>query len=93
MFAVLMSTLLMAAIDPTPAAATPAPPSAAAAVASQAAQKPKTTDVTCWEERPTGSHVSKRVCASREQIDKAQRDGEDATVSRNRGPQNTFRPS
>lgn len=88
MFAVLISTLLLAGADPAPSAATDAP-----ATANATDKKPSASDVTCWDERPTGSHVTKRVCASREELEKAQRDAKASLDSRNIGRKNPFHPS
>jgi len=77
--AILMSTLLLAAADPPPAAASPATPSPAPA-ARKVAERP--TDEVCWMEKPTGSHITRQICATREQVEKALRDGQDA-VSHN----------
>ena len=86
MFAMLMSALLMAGADPAPSAA---PASVPLAVA-QPLKKSKASDVTCWDERPTGSHVSKRICATREELEKAQRDGQDAVTGAHRSSRGGF---
>jgi hypothetical protein len=76
-FAVVISALLMAAADPTPSAAAAGvspPPVAVAAAAPE--KKHKGSDRVCWEERPTGSHVTTHVCATRDQLDDAQHAGQ-----------------
>jgi len=90
--AVLMSTLMLAAADPA-AATGPAPPGAAPA-APPAAEKPKPTDQVCWREKPTGSHITQQFCATREQVEKAVRDGQAAVSNNNHsGRVPGFRPS
>jgi len=87
--ALFLSLLMLAGADPVPAAmAAPAkaPPPAGPA-------KPKAPAMTCWDERPTGSHLPKRVCATREELEKAQRDAQDGLDHRNPGRKNGFSPS
>jgi Spy/CpxP family protein refolding chaperone len=87
--------LMLAAADPAPSAAAASPPAAVAtATAAAPARKPRPDDQVCWYEKPTGSHLTKEVCATREQAEKAMRDGEDA-VSHNdhRGRTGGLRPS
>ena len=89
MVAMLLSVLVMAAADPAPAAVPPA-----VKVAAPAPAKAKTPALTCWDERPTGSHVSKRICATREELDKAQRDAQDTFGSLNHhGAKSPLSPS
>jgi hypothetical protein len=85
-FAILMSALLMAGADPAPTAA----PAGAPPAVAQPLKKSKASDVTCWDERPTGSHVTKRMCATREELEKAQRDGEDAVTGAHRSSKGGF---
>ena len=96
MFAVLMSTLMLAAApaDPSPAAGAPAANAAAPPAAGAAAEKPKPTDQVCWTEKPTGSHIAQHFCATREQVEKAVRDGQAAVSNNNHyGRVPGFRPS
>ncbi len=83
MFAVLLSTLLLAAADPAPAAATPtADPG-----------KPKAPEMVCHNEKPTGSHFVERVCVTREEADKAQQAAQDTMTGLNRRPKATDKPA
>jgi hypothetical protein len=75
-FAVVISALLMAAADPTPSAAAASVSPPPAAVAAVPEKKHKGSDRVCWEERPTGSHVTTHVCATRDQLDDAQHAGQ-----------------
>ena len=88
MVAMLMSVLLLAAGDPAPAASPPA-----AKAAAPARPKAKAPAMTCWDERPTGSHVPQRICATREELDKAQRDGQDAVTGLDHRPKPPMSPS
>ena len=83
MFAVLFSTLLLAAADPTPA--TPAGPAAAPAKAA----KP---EMVCHNEKPTGSHFVERVCVTREEAEKAQQAAQDSILGLNRRPKASDTP-
>jgi len=78
---VLMAAMVMAAAEPSAAAAADTP---AAAAAPAKPEKPKGSDRVCWDERPTGSHVSKHFCASRDELEKMQHDGQEAVASRAR---------
>jgi hypothetical protein len=87
-FAVLLSALLLASAG-VPAKAgpgAPAPPTAAPAA------KPDGPKLICWDEKPTGSHVSKRICATPEQLEKAHREGENPLATRTHGPKNSLSP-
>ena len=77
MLLILMSAVLMAGAD---AAAPASPAPAAAPVSGQPAHKRSAVDATCWVERPTGSHIRTPICATREELEKAQRDGRDAVT-------------
>jgi hypothetical protein len=82
-------SLLLAGADPASAATAPpanAPPAAAA-------PKAKAPAMTCWDERPTGSHVTKRICATPEELEKAQRDAQEGLAHRNHGARNALSPS
>lgn len=99
MIAALVATMLLAAVDPAasadaPAAASaPTPPAAAAAPPAQAKAKRKDSDVVCWNETPTGSHFSKRICATREQLELNERSSQEALHGRANGPKGSFGPS
>jgi hypothetical protein len=68
--------LLLAAAPPE---APPAAPVAAAPVAADAAAPPQKSksEKVCWDEAPTGTRFSHRVCATREQIDQRRKDDQD----------------
>ena len=66
MLPVLMAAMMFAATDATPASGESLPPKTVAGVTSVAPEKPKGTDVVCWEETPAGTHFSKRVCSTRD---------------------------
>jgi len=34
--------------------------------------KPNGTDVICWDEKPAGSHIVKRICATRAEVERMQ---------------------
>ena len=70
----LVAALLLAA-GPTDAAPQPAAQPAAAQPAAPA--KTSKTDKICWDETPTGTRFSHRVCATREDIDQRRRDDQD----------------
>jgi hypothetical protein len=82
-FAVLLSTLLLAAADPAPAATMPmADPG-----------KPKAPEMVCHNEKPTGSHFVERVCVTREEADKAQQAAQDTMTGLNRRPKAADKPA
>jgi hypothetical protein len=96
MIAVLLSTMLLAA-DAAPPTGASAPSAAAAASSVSVTATPRThanaapltkvanngDAMTCWVEKPAGSHVMKTVCATLEELDKAKRDADDALNTRN----------
>ena len=84
MLSILVAAMLMAAAEPSAVAATDAPAAAAPPAAQAKADKPKGSDKVCWDERPTGSHVSKHFCATRDEVEKMQHDGQEAVASRAR---------
>ena len=84
MLSVLMAAMLMAAAEPSASAAADGPAAAAAPAAPAKADKPKGIDKVCWEERPTGSHVTKRFCATRDEREKMEQDAQAAVTSRGR---------
>lgn len=76
----LIAAMLMAAATPEASAgvaatAPAAPASSVQAAADQAA--PKKAEKICWDEAPTGTRFSHRVCATREQLDQRRRDDQD----------------
>ena len=79
MIAILLSTLLMATDTAAPSSPPPvsAPPTGAAAPA-----KANGAEMVCWDERPTGSHVSQKICESRDHMDKAKRAADDTLSAR-----------
>jgi hypothetical protein len=79
--AVLFSTLMLAAADPTPVA----PPSAEPA-------KPAKPEMVCHNEKPTGGHFVERVCVTREEADKAQQAAQDTMTGLNRRPRAADKP-
>ncbi len=91
MFAILFSTLLIAA-DPASAPSAP-PPTAAAAPAPAEPKKKNGAERICWDERPTGSHVTTRMCATRDEIDHAREAAKQELGPRVNGPKNPFGPS
>jgi hypothetical protein len=38
----------------------------------------------CWTEKPAGSHIPARICATREEYEKAQQDAHDALTAQRR---------
>jgi hypothetical protein len=74
---ILAAAAVLAFADPTPVAeghaAAPAPAAAAAAPA-----KPKAPERVCWDEAPTGSHFTKRYCATREELERRAQQDKDA---------------
>ena len=83
----LVTALLMAASDPVPSAAAPAAPPAAVA---QAAAKPDAGKKVCWDETPTGSHFTRRVCVTPEELEHARQAAQDAVTDRGRPPPPAF---
>jgi hypothetical protein len=73
-----MTALLMAAADPAPAAGAAPPAPAPAAVAPPAAAKAKQPKKVCWQEMPTGSHFSKQICATPEELEQMEHNAQDA---------------
>ncbi len=88
MFAAVMSALLLAGTDPAPSTPVSNSPNAA----SQDAKASKAPELACWDEKPTGSHMIKRICATKEQLEKAQRDGQDAVSSDHRSARTGLSP-
>ncbi|HEX3888102.1 MAG TPA: hypothetical protein VHW05_11450 [Phenylobacterium sp.] len=84
MFAVVISVLLMAAADP--AASPVAKPTTATAPPPGSNRHKLTTDakMICWTEKPAGSHIPARICATREEYEKAQQDAHDALTAQRR---------
>ncbi len=84
MFAILFSTLMLAAADPTPVTA---PPAAAAEPA-----KPAKPEMVCHNEKPTGGHFVERVCVTREEADKAEQAAQNTMTGLNRRPRAADKP-
>ena len=84
MLAILFSTLMLAAADPTPVT----PPSSAAKPAKAA--KP---EMICHNEKPTGSHFVERVCVTREESDKAEQAAQNTMTGLNRRPKAADKPA
>ena len=84
MLSVLMAAMLMAAAEPSASAAADAPAAAGAPATRAKAAKPKGSDKVCWDERPTGSHISKHFCATRDEREKMEQDAQAAVTSRAR---------
>jgi hypothetical protein len=81
----LAALILMAMADP--AAAAPARPPATATAPPPGSNRHKlTTDakMICWTEEPAGSHIPARICATREEYEKAQQDAQDAMTAQRR---------
>lgn len=78
----LIAAVILAAAAPETSSADPGPPSPAKAA--EAAEEPPSAapktkrsrdDVVCWDQTPVGTRFSKRVCATRGQLDdRRQRD-------------------
>jgi len=81
---VLMAAMLMAAAEPSASAAADAPAPAGAPATQAKAAKPKGSEKVCWDERPTGSHISKHFCATRDEREKMEQDAQAAVTSRAR---------
>ena len=71
----LVAALLLAAATPDPAPAPSATPTSAAQPSADAPQKKP--EKICWDETPTGTRFSRRVCATREELDQRRRDDQD----------------
>jgi hypothetical protein len=70
----LIAAMLVAAATPeAPAGSAATPP---AAVQPAATPAPKSEKI-CWDETPTGTRFSHKVCATREQLDQRRRDDQD----------------
>jgi len=46
--------------------------------------KPNGTDVICWDEKPAGSHIVKRICATRGEVERMQEMSKQAISERPR---------
>jgi hypothetical protein len=69
---------LMSAAVLLAAAETPTPPAGADAPAAAAKPKNKDMELVCWQEKPTGSHFTKRVCTTRIERERMERQGQQA---------------
>jgi hypothetical protein len=81
---ILLFAAMLLAAEPEAAAppATPAPAASEPAAAAPAAPAVKTAkqskdQVVCWDETPTGTRFSKRICATRAELDQRRRDDQD----------------
>ena len=81
MLAVLFSTLMLAAADPTPASSTAEP------------AKPAKSELVCHNEKPTGGHFVERVCVTREEADKAEQAAQNTMTGLNRRPKAADKPA
>ena len=85
MSAILLSLLLMGA--PSPGAVAPSGVKIyenAAAGLDAKPTKPNGTDLICWDEKPAGSHIVKRICATRAEVERMQQAARDALSERAR---------
>jgi invasion protein IalB len=81
-----MAAMMFAAAD-TPASAGAAAPAAATA---PQPEKKKGSELVCWEEAPTGSHFTKRVCMTRQDLEARQQQDQDAVGQRGRNTPGGF---
>jgi hypothetical protein len=91
----LAALILMAMADPAAAAAPARPPATATAPPPGSNLHKLTADakMICWTEEPAGSHIPARICATREEYEKAQQDAQDAmTAQRRTGSSLTSNP-
>ena len=91
MVAVFLVALLMAAGEPAPAsgAASAATPPASAA---PAPAKPKPAKKICWQEKPTGSHFSKEICPTPDELEQMQHNAQDVVAAHVRPAPGAFGP-
>ena len=75
----LFAALLLAAAEPHAPPAPAAAPQTAASAPDAKAQPAKSAkaDVICWEETPVGTHFSRKVCGTREELDRLHRQAQD----------------
>ena len=82
MLAILFSTLMLAAADPTPTTPVSAEPA-----------KPAKPEMVCHTEKPTGGHFVERVCVTREEADKAEQAAQNTMTGLNRRPKAADKPA
>lgn len=75
----LIAAMLVAAATPeAPAGSAATPPATVQPATVQAAATPTPkSEKICWDETPTGTRFSHKVCATREQLDQRRRDDQD----------------
>jgi hypothetical protein len=84
-FVALMSALLLAAVESAPQSAvapSAAPAAPTAAESAAAPKKPDGSEKVCWEEHPTGSHLSKTICATRDQLERERQEANESLSGR-----------
>jgi hypothetical protein len=86
---VFMAAAAVASAEITPPGG---PPPEGTPAAAPAKPEPKPTDRICWREQPTGSHFSRLVCASRQEIDDRQRRDREALERKPRNAPSGFTP-
>jgi hypothetical protein len=89
MLGIITALALAAAVDPSAGASSSPPAPTVAAVSAVPATEPgkkapSPDDKVCWNENPTGSHLPRRVCATRAERDQMQREAEQAMEHHNR---------
>ena len=73
----LILTALLVAAEPAAAAVADAASGPAAPATAAPPVKKAKDQVICWDETPTGTRFSHRVCATREQLEQRRRDDQD----------------
>lgn len=90
MSAILLSVLLAAAAGPPAAVSEVVVPGKVTVYENAAAglyakpTKPNGTDVICWNEKPAGSHIMKRFCGTRAEVERMQEMSKQALSERPR---------
>ena len=72
----LIAAMLIAAAAPETAPGSAATPPLAGGASAAPAPKPKPEKI-CWDETPTGTHFSHRMCATRDQLEQRRHDDQD----------------
>lgn len=85
MIALVLAAALSAAADPTHTEVGAPPPQPAPAAEAKA--KEKNPQLVCWNETPTGSHFSTRVCANKDALEAQGRRDRDALSQGTRSTQ------
>jgi hypothetical protein len=70
--ALISAAVLMSVAD------TPTAPAGASVAATATKPKNRDTELVCWQEKPTGSHFTKRVCTTRIERERMERQGQQA---------------